>query len=120
VATACLSAASEFPQILVLSVLVGAAFAPLFALAMALMGDLLDPEEFPSGSAAFTSAFGIGCVAGPLLTTMSMAALGARAIFVPTIAVFVSLTLRGWASKPQHAPLVLRGTEHVASTGGGQ
>jgi MFS family permease len=102
-ATAFLSVATGLPRILALSLVVGGAFAPLFALAMALMGDLLEPDEFPSGSAAFTSAWGLGCVAGPFLTTMSMATLGARAIFVPTIVVFASLTVRAWASRPRLA-----------------
>jgi MFS family permease len=120
VATACLSGATDFGRIVALSVIVGAAFAPLFALAMALMGDLLDPDEFPSGSAAFTSSWGIGCVAGPLLTTMSMAALGPRAIFVPTIAVFASLAVSVWASRPARTPLSQPGTAPMAGTGDGQ
>jgi MFS family permease len=118
--TAFLSTATDLSYIVALSVCVGAAFAPLFALAMALMGDLLEPEEFPSGSAAFTSAWGIGCVAGPFLTTLSMAVLGARAIFVPTIAVFVSLAVRAWAFRPAQTPILPQPTAPLVQTGDGQ
>jgi MFS family permease len=104
IGAALLSCTTDPGRVVTLSVLVGAVVGPLFPISMALMGDVLGPDEFPSGSAAFTSAWGIGCVTGPFLTTASVALLGSRSIFLPTIAVFASLSLRAWMSKPLQAP----------------
>ena len=77
-----------------LSLLVGASLGPVFAIALALVGERLTREELPGGSALFTTAFSLGAMLAPLLSALIMRELGAVHIFSLGIVLFVSLLLR--------------------------
>ncbi len=77
--------------LVILSVLAGATVGPIYALALALVGDSLTEKERPSGNALFTAAFSLGCIAGPLLTALAMNQFGHASLFGLTAVVFAVL-----------------------------
>jgi MFS family permease len=88
---ASLIAAHSSTTLVVLSALAGASVGPMYALALALMGDSLTEHERPSGNALFTAAFSLGCVAGPLLTSLAMNQFGHASLFGVTGVLFAIL-----------------------------
>jgi MFS family permease len=93
IATASLIAAQSATTLLLLSALAGASLGPIYALALALVGDSLTSEELPSGSALFTAAFSVGCIVGPVLTSLAMERLGHRSLFSLIVLLFAVLLL---------------------------
>jgi MFS family permease len=109
VAAALLACAGAPWALLVGSTFVGAGFGPMYALALALMGDRLDAADLPAGSSAFTSSFAVGCIAGPIVTALSMHFLGASTVFVPTIGLFLLVAMAS-LSPPRRAVVPIAST----------
>ncbi|MDJ0845616.1 MFS transporter [Crocosphaera sp.] len=59
----------------------GVGMSPIFPLALALIGSGVTVDELASGSALFTSIYGAGCTAGPILSSIMMTLLGTQYIF---------------------------------------
>jgi MFS family permease len=97
-AMATLSAVDGPASLIALSFLVGASLGPLFALALALVRDRLAEEDLAWGTAGFMTAFNVGCIAGPVVSSLSMTALGSRGVFAPTLALLALLVVHGVAS----------------------
>ncbi len=95
-AMAALTWAGGVPTLVALSFLAGASIGPVYALALALIRDRLVDEELPSGTAAFTTSFSAGCIAGPAASSLSMLWLGASGVFVPTLVLLVLLVVHGF------------------------
>lgn len=93
VALALLARAEEAQAVAALSFIVGATIGPLFALALALMRDLQQGGSATTGSAAFLASFSAGCVAGPILSSATMSALGVTQVFLPTLLLLTLLVV---------------------------
>jgi MFS family permease len=91
IAMALLIAVRTTAALVALSALAGATAGPIYALALALVGDALTEKERPSGNALFTAAFSVGCIAGPLLTSLAMNQFGHASLFGLTAALFAIL-----------------------------
>jgi len=81
-----------------LSFVVGASLGPLFALALALVRDQLSEDNLAWGTAGFLTTFNLGCIAGPVASSVAMARLGATGVFVPTLALLAVLVVQGLMS----------------------
>ncbi len=97
-AMAALSAVDGLFVLIALSFLVGASLGPLFALALALVRDQLSEENLAWGTAGFMTTFNVGCIAGPIVSSLAMTRLGATGVFAPTLALLALLVLHGVAS----------------------
>jgi MFS family permease len=71
----------------------GVGMSPVFPLSLALIGSKLTVDELPSGSALFTSIYGAGCTAGPILSAIVMTLLGQRYIFTLMLVIFALFLL---------------------------
>lgn len=84
-----LSSVDEFSIILTLAFISGASITPIFPLSLSLITSKLSDEELPSGSALFTTAYSIGCTAGPILSAIVMKIWGSHYIFSLILMFFV-------------------------------
>lgn len=78
---------------LVAAFAVGFTLGPVFALALALLAELLPKAKLPAGSALFTAAFSVGSAAGPWLSAWLMHRFGDRYLFTASAALFGILVL---------------------------
>jgi MFS family permease len=97
-AMAALSAVDGAVAMVGLSFAVGASLGPLFAVALALVRDRLSEEELASGTAGFMTTFNVGCIAGPVASSVAMNRLGPAGVFAPTLALLALLVLHGLAT----------------------
>jgi len=97
-AMAGLSAVDGPSALIGLSFAVGASLGPLFGLALALVRDQLSAEDLAWGTAGFMTTFNVGCIAGPVVSSIAMTRLGATGVFAPTLAFLALLVLLGLAS----------------------
>jgi MFS family permease len=97
-AMAGLSAVDGPSALIGLSFAVGASLGPLFGLALALVRDQLSAEDLAWGTAGFMTTFNVGCIAGPVVSSIAMTRLGATGVFAPTLALLALLVLLGLAS----------------------
>ena len=95
-----LGMASSVWMLMALSFVVGACLGPVFPMTLAMIGEILRPDELPSGSALFTSAFSYGCVVGPLVAAVSMSRWGDDFIFLAVDLLLVILLLRLFRKRP--------------------
>jgi MFS family permease len=84
--------------LIALSFAVGASLGPLFGLALALVRDQLSEQDLAWGTAGFMTTFNIGCIVGPVVSSVAMARLGAAGVFVPTLALLAILLVQGLSS----------------------
>jgi MFS family permease len=82
-----------------LSFAVGASLGPIFALALALVRDQLPEKNLAWGIAGFMTTFNMGCIAGPVVSSVAMTRFGAAGVFVPTLALLVLLVVQGLSSR---------------------
>ncbi|WP_394850852.1 MFS transporter [Pendulispora brunnea] len=94
--TCALARVADFHAVFGLSLVAGMLVGPIYALSYALAGDVLDVREAPSGAAGLTSAFAIGCIAGPVVTSLVVERFGHGALFAPTIVLFASFAVHAW------------------------
>jgi len=94
VATALLMALTDSRLALACAVLAGGSLGPVFPLALAMLGARLSRAELAAGSALFTTAFSVGCIAGPWLSALAMLELGEHHLFTPAILLFTLLLAR--------------------------
>lgn len=73
------------------SLLVGGSVGPVYALALAIVGELLAQEDLPLGSSWFTASFSVGSAAGPLLTALVIHYFGWEHIFTAVLSLFFCL-----------------------------
>lgn len=84
---------------LVAAFAVGFTLGPVFALALALLAELLPQARLPAGTALFTAAFSIGSAAGPWLSAWFMERFGDRHLFSASAVLFAFLAAAlclGW------------------------
>lgn len=72
----------------ILTLIAGIGMSPIFPLSLALIGSRVTVNELSSGSALFTSTYGAGCTAGPILSAIVMTFLGDRSIFALMLILF--------------------------------
>ncbi|WGV26210.1 MFS transporter [Halotia branconii] len=83
-----LSLITNSMTIQVLAFISGASISPIFPLAIAMIGNKVSRNESSSGSALFTTVYGFGCAAGPVLSSTVMQIFGVRQIFILSIMSF--------------------------------
>ncbi len=83
-----LSVTTNSMTIQILAFVSGASISPIFPLAIAMIGNKVSENELSSGSALFTTVYGFGCAAGPILSSIVMQIFGARQIFILSIISF--------------------------------
>jgi MFS family permease len=71
----------------------GGVTTPLYALFLAYTNDFLSPEDMPAASGGLVFTFGLGAIAGPLVTGWAMEELGPFAFWPVLGATFVSIAL---------------------------
>jgi len=74
---------------------VGASLGPLFAVALALVRDQFSEADLAWGTAGFMTTFNVGCIAGPVVSSIAMARYGAASVFAPTLALLAFLVVQG-------------------------
>lgn len=87
-----------------MALLTGASLGPVYAIALAMMGQRLARQDLSAGSALFTTAFCLGSVIAPWLSALLMQHAGAQHVFTLSALLFVALALRLWAGKVTQAP----------------
>jgi MFS family permease len=88
-----LSISKDFLATQILAFFMGAGMSPIFPLSLALIGERLPLADLSSGSALFTAVYGIGCTAGPILSSIAMQFLGDSYFFSFMLAIFVLFCL---------------------------
>ncbi len=104
--TLALVSAQQVMLVTALSFVAGACIGPVFAIALALLAQLLSRDQLPAGSALFTTAFSFGSMIAPMTAALIMQYFGSQHIFSLTMVLFAILALRllgqpgVWKSKP--------------------
>ncbi|MCF2149632.1 MFS transporter [Desmonostoc muscorum LEGE 12446] len=81
----------------IFSFTVGVGIAPIFPLALALIGENVSRNEISSGTARFMQTYSFGCTAGPIFSSVVMQNIGERYIFslvIVGLAIFSSCIVR--------------------------
>ena len=78
----------------VCALLAGASLGPVFAISLAMIGNVVATEELPSGTALFTASFSIGAAVAPVFAAAAMNAWGDGQVFSIVIVLFAGLALR--------------------------
>ena len=96
----CLSLSSN-PQLNPLfSFLVGSSVSPIFPLTLALIGEKLPTTQLSAGSSLLTAIYGLGCTAGPLLSSLMMNQFNQQYIFSLAILIFAIFIVNLNLSQP--------------------
>jgi MFS family permease len=88
-----LSINKDFVTAQILAFFLGAGMSPIFPLSLALIGERLPLADLSSGSALFTAVYGIGCTAGPILSSIAMQFWGDSYFFSFMLAIFALFCL---------------------------
>lgn len=83
-----------------LSLMAGASLGPVYAIALALTGQRLEPKDLAAASALFTVAFSLGSLIAPWLCAVVMQRYGAEHVFTLTSLLLAGLALRLAAGSP--------------------
>ncbi|MEQ9259655.1 MAG: MFS transporter [Roseovarius sp.] len=84
---------------------------PLYALFLAYTNDFLSVEDMPAASGGLVFTFGLGAIAGPLLTGWAMQALGPFAFWLVLGVTFAAVALYALYRMTQRAPVATEDTE---------
>jgi MFS family permease len=90
--------------LITLALLAGASLGPIYALAMASIGNKLPPADLAAGSMLFTFCFGVGTTLAPWLSSLVMKFAGSEHLFNLTAVLFVSLLLHLLSKQLRFAP----------------
>jgi MFS family permease len=82
-------------SVIALSFAVGASLGPMFAIGLALVRDQFAETDLARGTARFMTTFNIGCIAGPVISSIAMTRLGTATVFVPTLVLLALLVVQG-------------------------
>ena len=93
----------------------GGVTTPLYALFLAYTNDYLTAEEMPAASGGLVFTFGLGAIAGPLLTGWAMQGLGPFAFWLVLAATFAAIALYALYRMTQRAVVPVGETEHYLS-----
>lgn len=85
--------------LIALALLAGASLGPIYALAMATIGNNLSPADAAAGSMLFTFCFGVGTTIAPWLSSLVMQSIGSEHLFNVTAVLFISLLVHLLAKK---------------------
>ncbi|QBK29323.1 MFS transporter [Roseitalea porphyridii] len=91
--------------------LAGGVTTPLYALFLAYTNDFLSTEDMPAASGGLVFTFGLGAIAGPLLTGWAMQGFGAFAFWLVLGATFVVMALYALYRMTQRASAPAEETE---------
>ncbi len=86
------------------ALLAGASLGPIYALAMASIGNKLPPADLAAGSMLFTFCFGVGTTLAPWLSSLVMKYAGSEHLFNLTTVLFISLLLHLLSKQLRFAP----------------
>jgi len=87
---------------LIFSFLSGATIGPIYPLALAVTVQNLDKQEIPSGTALFTSSYGVGSTMGPLISSTAMSLWGDGYIFSVCLLFFVIFLLTTYLNRGKY------------------
>jgi len=90
----------------------GGGTTPLYALFLAYTNDYLSAEDMPAASGGLVFTFGLGAIAGPLLTGWAMQGLGPFAFWLVLGATFCAIALYALYRMTQRAVTPVGETEH--------
>lgn len=90
----------------------GGVTTPLYALFLAYTNDYLSAEEMPAASGGLVFTFGLGAIAGPLITGWAMQGLGPFAFWLVLGATFCAIALYALYRMTQRAVVPVDETEH--------
>jgi MFS family permease len=88
-----LSINQDFLITQILAFLMGAGMSPILPLSLALVGARLSLSDLSSGSALFTAIYGLGCTAGPILSSIVMRFWGDSYFFSLMLVIFTLFCL---------------------------
>ena len=91
--------------------LAGGMTTPLYALFLAYTNDSLSPEDMPAASGGLVFTFGLGAIAGPMVTGWAMGGLGPFAFWVVLGATFGAIALYALYRMTQRAAVPVDQTE---------
>lgn len=91
--------------------LAGGMTTPLYALFLAYTNDSLSPEDMPAASGGLVFTFGLGAIAGPMVTGWAMEGLGPFAFWVVLGATFGAIALYALYRMTQRAAVPVDQTE---------
>jgi MFS family permease len=91
--------------------LAGGVTTPLYALLLAYTNDFLAPEDMPAASGGLVFTFGLGAIAGPLITGWAMERFGPFAFWLVLAATFVVMALYALYRMTQRSSLPVDETE---------
>lgn len=97
--------------LMVAAFLAGGVTTPLYALFLAYTNDFLSTEDMPAASGGLVFTFGLGAIAGPLLTGWAMQGFGAFAFWLVLGATFVVMALYALYRMTQRASAPAEETE---------
>jgi MFS family permease len=90
----------------------GGVTTPLYALFLAYTNDYLSAEDMPAASGGLVFTFGLGAIAGPLITGWAMQVFGAFAFWLVLGAIFCAIALYALYRMTRRAPVPVEETEH--------
>jgi MFS family permease len=90
----------------------GGVTTPLYALFLAYTNDYLSAEEMPAASGGLVFTFGLGAIAGPLITGWAMQGLGPFAFWLVLGAIFGAIALYALYRMTQRTVVPVEATEH--------
>ncbi|MGD2173688.1 MAG: MFS transporter [Gammaproteobacteria bacterium] len=90
----------------------GGVTTPLYALFLAYTNDYLSAEDMPAASGGLVFTFGLGAIAGPLITGWAMQGVGPFAFWLVLGATFCAIALYALYRMTQRAVVPVDATEH--------
>jgi MFS family permease len=101
------TATSDYYIIVFLCFAVGFVAGGLYPVALALIGDLIPPQQMGMANSTFSFLYGVGSIAGPALTGWTIKFFGMKYLFYPMTAaalVFVVIALAAARNRTEHLP----------------
>ncbi|MCM2561479.1 MFS transporter [Lutimaribacter sp. EGI FJ00015] len=89
----------------------GGVTTPLYALILAYANDFLPAEDMPAASGGLVFTFGLGAIAGPMLTGWAMQVLGPEAFWLVLGSTFSAIVLYALYRTTQRPPLPVEDTD---------
>ena len=89
----------------------GGVTTPLYALLLAYTNDFLSSEDMPAASGGLVFTFGLGAIAGPMVTGWAMQQLGPFAFWLVLAVTFAAMALYALYRMTQRAPIPVDETE---------
>jgi MFS family permease len=90
----------------------GGVTTPLYALLLAYTNDYLSAADMPAASGGLVFTFGLGAIAGPLVTGWAMQGLGPFAFWLVLGATFCAIAVYALYRMTRRAPVPVDETEH--------